>query len=114
MIELGELEAKHEAFAKRDTRVVVVSLEDADEAKKTQKDFPHLVVVADSQRNLIEAVEVLHRRAGPGRTDTAAPTTIFIDRRGSVRSLYQSGKVISRLSAKEVLDRVAAELAPAR
>jgi peroxiredoxin len=114
MIELGELEAHHEEFARRHARVVVVSLEDREEAQKTQQDFPHLLVVADSQRRLISAAEVLHRGVGPGGEDAAAPTTIFLDSHGMVRSLFRPRQVVSRLSANKVLAAVAAELPDAR
>jgi peroxiredoxin len=110
MIELGELEAHHEDFAKRNARVVVVSLEGQDEAQKTQKDFPHLVVVADSERNLISAADVLHPGAGPGGADAAAPTTVLIDKQGVVRSLFRTRQVLSRLSANDVLAAVDKEL----
>jgi peroxiredoxin len=89
MIELGQLEAHHEDFARLHTKVVVVSLEGQEEAKKTQKDFPHLVVVADSEGKLIAAAEVLHPGVGPGGEDAAAPTTFLIDRRGEVQSLFR-------------------------
>ena len=110
MTELGELEAHHEEFARRNARVVVASLDGQDEAQKTQKDFPHLVVVADPDRKLISAAEVLHPGAGPGGADAAAPTTVLIDRQGMVRSLYRPRQVISRLSANEVLAAVDADL----
>src|SRR4051812_1419959 len=102
MIELGELERQHEELSKRQTRVVVVSLEGRDEATKTQKDFPHLVVVADGEGKLIAAAEVLHPGAGPQGEDIAAPTTFFIDRQGLVRSLFRPRQVVSRLSVGEV------------
>jgi hypothetical protein len=94
--------------------VVVVSLEDLADAGETQKDFPHLVVVADSQRQLISAVEVLHRGAGQHGEDTAAPTTIFVDSEGLVRSLFRPRQIVRRLSANEVLAAVDAELPRAR
>jgi peroxiredoxin len=106
MIELGELERRHEAFARRQVRVVAVSLEEPDEAKRTQEEFPHLVVVADSQRNLISAAEVVHKGVAKGGEDAAAPTTILVDRQGMVRWLYRPRQVLSRLSANEVLDAV--------
>jgi len=114
MIELGQLEAHHEEFASRHVRVVVVSLEGQEEAKKTQKQFPHLIVVADPERNLISAVEVLHRGVGPDGEDAAVPTTFLIDRKGMVRSLFRSRQVITRLSAKEVLAVVDTELSRAK
>ncbi|HEV3146610.1 MAG TPA: redoxin domain-containing protein [Gemmataceae bacterium] len=110
MIELGELERNHEEFAKRNTRVVVVSDEGLDDAQQTQKDFPHLVVIADADKKLISAVEVLHPHGGQNRNDVAAPTTFFIDKQGMVRGTYRTKQVISRLSAKEVLAMVDAEL----
>ena len=103
MIELGELEANHEEFEKRGVQVVVVSLEEPDEARLTQEQFPHLIVVADAERKLIEAAQVLHPGAGKSGEDTAAPTTFLIDRQGIVRSLFRPRQVISRVSAKEVL-----------
>jgi peroxiredoxin len=114
MIELGELEAHHEEFARRYTRVVAASIEGPEVAKKTQNDFPHLVVVADSERKLISAAEVLHPGAAPDGTDTAAPTTFLIDKQGMVRRVFRPGQVISRLSANEVLAAVDAELSGAR
>ena len=73
MVELGQLEARHEDFARRNTRVVAASIEGRDQAMKTQKQFPHLVIVADADRKLISAVEVLHRGVGPGGEDAAVP-----------------------------------------
>src|SRR5262245_47721452 len=110
MIELGQLEAHHEEFSSRNVRVVAVSIEDQDAARKTQDALPHLVVVADSQAKLISAVEVLHPKAGPNGQDVAAPTTILVDRQGVVRWLYRPGQVLSRLSVKRVLAEVDTEM----
>ena len=111
MIELGELEKNHEEFAKRNNRVVVASIEEPAVAQETQKEFPHLVVVADSEEKLIEAAQVLHRGAGQKGEDVAAPTTFFIDKQGIVRSLFRPRQVTTRLSAKEVLAAVDEKLA---
>ena len=106
MVELGELERNYAEFEKRSVRIVVASLEGQDDAKLTQLDFPHLVVVADEKGELIKAAEVLHKSAGPKGEDIAAPTTFFIDKQGTVRSLFRPRQVITRLSAKEVLRAV--------
>lgn len=106
MIELGQLEAHHEEFAKRHTRIVAVSVDDLDDSKKTQQDFPHLTVVADHDHSLVDAVAVLHPGAGEHGEDVAAPTTIFIDKHGVVRALHRPTNVGSRLSASEVLATV--------
>jgi peroxiredoxin len=106
MIELGQLEAHHDEFAKRRSRVVAVSVDSLDDSRKTKQDFPHLVIVADSDHKLVDAVEVLHPGAGEHGEDVAAPTTILVDKHGVVRALFRPANVGSRLSASEVLAMV--------
>jgi alkyl hydroperoxide reductase subunit AhpC len=106
MIELGQLEAHHEEFAKRHTRVVAVSVDGQDDSKKTKQDFPHLVIVADADHKLVDAVEVLHPGAGERGEDVAAPTTILVDKHGVVRALFRPTSVARRLSTSEVLAMV--------
>jgi alkyl hydroperoxide reductase subunit AhpC len=103
MIELGQLERRHEDFARRNVRVVVVSLEGPDNASKTQADFPHLLVLADKGRGLSEPGGFLHPHAAPGGEDADAPTTVIVDRHGTVRWLYRPGEAITRLSPDDVL-----------
>jgi len=110
MIELGQLEKAHAEFGNRKTRVVVVSLEDQDLAKQTQADFPHLVVVADADRKLADAVEVIHRNSTPDGKDSVAPTTILIDGNGTVRWLFRPDRFVRRLSPEEVLAAVDSNL----
>jgi alkyl hydroperoxide reductase subunit AhpC len=112
MIELGQLERRHEDFARRNTRVIVVSLEGFDDAKKTQADFPHLLVLADQGRELSEAVELIHPHAAPDGSDTDAPTTILVDQNGTACWVYRSGEVIARLSPDEVLQAIDQHLPP--
>jgi peroxiredoxin len=111
MIELGQLEAHYQDFAKRHTRVVAVSVDGLDDSKKTKQDFPHLVVVADSDHKLVDAVQVLHAGAGERGEDVAAPTTILVDKNGVVRTLFRPASVANRLSASEVLSMVDSKLA---
>ena len=85
---------------------MVASLEEPDEAKLTQQDFPHLLVVADPAGKLINAAGVIHKQAGKHGEDIAAPTTFFIDKQGTVRSLFRPRQVVARLSAKDVLQAV--------
>jgi peroxiredoxin len=106
MIELGQLEKAHAEFGNRKTRVVVASLEDQETAKQTQADFPHLVVVADADRKLAEAVEVIHRNSTPDGKDSVAPTTILIDGNGTVHWLFRPDRFVRRLSPEEVLAAV--------
>lgn len=106
MIELGQLERRHEDFARRNTRVIVVSVEGIDDATKTQHDFPHLLVLADQGQGLSEAAGLIHPHSAPDGRDTAAPTTILVDRHGKPCWLYRSGEVIARLSPDEVLQAI--------
>src|SRR5581483_10451502 len=106
MIELGQLERRHEDFARRNTRVIVVSMEALAEAQKTQRDFQHLVVLADSGRGLSEALGLIHKGEGPGGADIDMPTTVLVDRTGVVRWIYRSPSIIARLSPDEVLQAV--------
>ncbi len=103
MIELVQLERRHEDFAKRNTRVVVASAEGTDLAKKTQEQDPHLLVLADGQLGLTRAGGLVHEKAGPDGNDISTPTTILLDRKGVVRWIFRPGQVVSRLSPDEVL-----------
>jgi peroxiredoxin len=104
MTELGQLEKHHQEFANQKLRVVVVSIEDLDLAKKTQADFPHLIVASDKDRNLSNAVQVIHPHSGPEGADTSAPTTILIDRAGVPQWVFRPGHVLTRLSPSELID----------
>src|SRR6516165_286453 len=104
MIELGQLEAHHDEFAKRHTRVVAVSVDDLDDSKKTKQDAPHLVVVADTDHKLVNAVQVQY--GSEGGKDVAAPTTILVDKHGVVRAVFRPTNVARRLSPSEVLAMV--------
>ncbi len=106
MIELVQLERRHDDFAKRNTGVLVASLEGLDDARKTQADFPHLIVLADQARTLSEAAGLIHSHAAPDGGDADAPTTILVDGHGTVRWLYRLPEVLARLSPDEVLREI--------
>ena len=106
MIELVQLERRHEDFQKRKTRVFVVSVEGLDDARKTQADFPHLKVLADQGRTLSEAAGLIHPGAAPDGGDADVPTPIIVDRHGTVRWLYRSPEVIARFSPDQVLQAI--------
>jgi peroxiredoxin len=106
MTELVQLERRHADFAKRNARVLVASLDGPDDSKKTQADFPHLTVLTDQKRSLSEAAGLIHPHAAPDGGDADAPTTMLVDRSGTVRWLYRSPSVIERLSPDEVLREV--------
>jgi alkyl hydroperoxide reductase subunit AhpC len=106
MIELVQLDRRHEDFARRNARVMVASAEGVELAKQTQDANPHLQVIADGQLGLTRAGGLIHEHAGPNGEDIATPTTILLDRDGVVRWIFRPDQVITRLSPDEVLKAV--------
>jgi alkyl hydroperoxide reductase subunit AhpC len=103
MTELGQLEAHHDEFDKRQTRVIVASTEDTADAKRTQRDFPHLLIVADSEHGLIDSLGIMDPRPSPATGGSmAAPTTFLVDKNGVVRWVFRPSRVIERLSPTEL------------
>ena len=110
MIELGQLESQWREFEKRKVIVVVVSIEDAEAAKATQADFPHLVVISDKEEGLSGAVEVVQAKSAPGGGDTSAPTTLLLDGAGKVRWTFRPSGVMTRLSPADLLAAIDKEM----
>ena len=106
MIELGQLEAKHEDFAKRNTRVIAVSLDNRENSLKTQEKFPHLVVVSDEKENLAKAAELIAPQRSDSGGDTLTPTTVLLDKDGVVRWVSRKDTFLERPSPEEVLAAV--------
>jgi peroxiredoxin len=88
-----------------------VSIEGLEEARATQQDFPHLVVVSDAQRKLTNAVAAIHTGSDPHGGDTAAPTTLLIDGRGTVRWTFRPDRVFDRLSHDQLTAAIDKHLA---
>jgi peroxiredoxin len=114
MLELGQLERRHEDFARRNTRVLVVSMEGTEDAQKTKKDFPHLLILADEGRGLSEALDIVHPKGKQHREDIDYPTTILVDRQGKVRWLYRPPRIIVRLPPDELLAAIDEHIPPTR
>ena len=106
MIELGQLERRHEDFARRNIQVVASSAEGTEDAKKTQDDFKHLKVLADQGMGLTDAAAVRHAHASPDGKDVDLPITILVDRQGVVRWLFQPSLATERLSPDDVLQAI--------
>jgi peroxiredoxin len=106
MVELGQLEKQYLEFAKRDVRVVVISNDDQETAQATQADFPHLVVVADTEQKMAKAVQVIHEGAGPMMSDTNSPTTFLLDGNGKVLWLFRPDRFMIRLSPQQLLEAI--------
>lgn len=103
MAELGELERRHADCERRNTRIVVISVEGSETAKQTQAAFPHLAVVTDADRGLSNVADVIHRHSAPDGGDTAAPATLLVDREGIVRWQYRPNRYLTRLSPDDLL-----------
>jgi peroxiredoxin len=106
MVELGELEGHHRQFEDRNVRVVVVANDDPETSKKTQADFPHLVVVSDLDQKIAKAMDVIQPGAGHNGEDTNAPTTFLVDGGGQVRWFFRPERFITRLSPEELVKAV--------
>jgi peroxiredoxin len=106
MDELGELEKRHEQFARRKVRIVAVSNDTDADAQETQAKFSHLSVVADTQQNLAKAMHVIHAGAGKDGTDTNAPTTLLIDGAGAIRWTFRPANLATRLTPEELLEAI--------
>ncbi len=103
MVELVQLEKHAEEFAKRNTRIVAISLEGVEDARQTQTEKPHLIVLADKERGLTNALELLHKQSAPDGGDTDTPTTFLVDRHGVVRWIFRPDAVYTRISPDELL-----------
>jgi alkyl hydroperoxide reductase subunit AhpC len=110
MVELGQLERRHEDFDRKHARLIVVSIEGQDDAKKTKAQFPDLVVLSDESRSLSNAANLIHAHAKPDGADADAPTTIFVDKNGVVRWVYRTPLVVARLSPDDVLQAIDAHM----
>src|SRR5262249_27714139 len=103
MVELGQLEKRHQEFEQRKVRLVVISNDDQKTAQDTQADFPHLVVLSDADQNMAKALQVIHAGASPDHRDTNAPTTFLVDGTGTVRWLFRPDRFLTRLSPDQLL-----------
>jgi peroxiredoxin len=108
MVELGQLEKNHQSFADRQVRIVAVSNDDQATSKATQTDFPHLIIVSDSQQSVAKAMQVIHPGAAADGSDSNAPTTFLIDETGTVRWLRRPERFMVRLSPAELLAAIEA------
>jgi peroxiredoxin len=106
MVELGELEKRHQDFQKRGVQLIAISNDDPKTASATQSDFPNLKIVSDADQNMAKAIQVIHSGFGPHQTNTNAPTTILVDGDGSVRWLYRPDRFLVRLSPDELLEAI--------
>ena len=103
MIELGELEKHYRDFEQRHAKVVVVSIEDLDQAKLTQEQFPHLVVAADTEKHLATALKAIQNGPSTQGKDANAPTTLVVDGSGTIREVFRVTRHVARPSPETVL-----------
>lgn len=101
MVELGQLEKQHAEFEKRKTQIYVVSNDNLELSQKTQALFKYLIVVADPNDSMIDAMQVMHHNAAPGK-DAAAPTT-FLFTNGVVQWMFRPDRITDRQSPEQLL-----------
>jgi peroxiredoxin len=112
MTQLRELEAHQAEFARVGADVVVVSIDDLENAAQTQKDFPHLKVVSDERRELSTAIDLINRGSAPDGGDSAAPTILLVDGTGTVQWLHRPTRFIARPSAAALVTAIETQQAP--
>jgi peroxiredoxin len=103
MLELGQLDSQSEEFARRNARIVAVSLDDREHTAETQAKFRHLTLISDAGRQLTDAAGVLGTHRGPEGEETAAPTTFIVDQKGTVRAILRPSRYIERIPPEELL-----------
>jgi peroxiredoxin len=103
MIELVQLENRIQEFEKRKVRVMAVTIEDTEDAQKTQTKVPHIKIISDPQRSLLNAVQAIHSKANPNGNDAARPMTILLDGNGTVKWVYKPDSFMVRPSPDDVL-----------
>lgn len=106
MLELGQLESNHEAFAKRGIQIYAIANDKEADAKEVQNQFPHLIIVSDAEQNVAKAMQVIHAGEAPDGTDTNAPTTFFVDGAGNVRWMFRPSRITDRLSPEQLLNAI--------
>jgi len=107
MVELGQLEKRHADFEQKNTRIVAASVNGPKASQQTQAELPHLTILSDHDRKLVNALGAVHPHGFSDGSDAAAATTILVDAKGTVRWLYRPGLGIDPLSPDEVLTAVA-------
>ena len=103
MIELGQLEAKHQDFTSRNIRIVAASVDRPEEAAKTQQQFPHITIVSDAEEQLMRATGMLGPQKSPEGKVIADPTTVLVNRTGTVDAILRADRYINRPTPDEVL-----------
>jgi peroxiredoxin len=104
MVELGELNDEIRELTRREARVVAVSVDGLQDTLEVQKRFPNLLILSDENQSLVNALHAIHRGAGPGSKDIAAPTTVIVNRAGYIEWTFRPSRHIERLAVPEVID----------
>ena len=106
MTELGELESHFQEFKNRrkPVEIVAISTDNREDAQKSQAQFPHLKVVADTDQKMCQTLNVMDGE------DKAAPTTILVDGQGTVRWLFRPDRFLERLSSAQLLAAIDAHM----
>jgi peroxiredoxin len=75
----------------------------AEDAAKTQQKFAHITIIADPAESLMRAAGVLGPQKSPEGKDIASPTTVLVDRNGTVTAILRTSRYITRPTPEEIL-----------
>lgn len=81
-------------------------MEGLDQVKKTQADFPHLLVLSDEGGALSSAAAIIFVKGRPPGVDVDIPTVFLVDGKGLTRWQYQPPQFYIRLSVDEKLQAI--------
>ncbi len=98
-----QLESYYERISERGVEVLAVSV-DPPEASARLRDRlgTRITFLADTERELLDALGIRHRDP-PGRTgDIAFPTSVLVDEKGIVRWTFQSDTYRERARSEDV------------
>ena len=82
-----------------------VALSSGEAARQTQGQYPNLTLVGDDSEHLANRLELFHLKKAPNGKRAFAPTTILVDRSGTIRYVARPSSIADRLHWSELLDR---------
>jgi peroxiredoxin len=94
-------------FTARGVTVAAISVDSKEinqnHCRKMGFTFP---ILSDTNADVIRLYDVLHRGAGPNRTDIARPAEFYVSRAGTVQWVNLTGNIAVRLRPEQVLSAI--------
>lgn len=99
-------------FKQYSTKIYAISVDPPEIARETQQQYPGIRIVADPDRRMANAFRTVHEKAGPAGEDIHAPTTLLVDREGTILWTHRPDRVLTRLTPDQLLAKVAEHVRP--